>query len=82
MLTLFFGTNFINLCWPQAEVLLIYHSFTWSFADFLQTNVSVNIHEYANKLICLFEYQMKWQCRSFNLVPTLLLYVEHRLSYD
>ena len=49
------------------------------FADFSQKNVLINICEYANELS---EYQMKRQCLSFNVVPTLLLYVEHRLSYD
>ena len=77
----FFGTIFIKLCWPQAEILLIYHV----FADFSQTMyylILMNIHEYANELICIFEYQIKGQCQSFKLVPTLSLYVKHRLSYD
>ena len=29
----FFGTTFINLCWPQAEILLIYGV----LADFRKT---------------------------------------------
>ena len=78
MFKLLLGTTFINLCWPQAEILLIYHV----FADFSQNNVLINIHEYAYELICIFEYQIKGQCLSFKLVPTLSLYVKHRLSYD
>ena len=39
----------------------------------------MNIHEDANVLICIFEYQIKGQCLRFDLVPTLLIYVEHRL---
>ena len=74
----FFGTTFINLCWPQAEILLIYHV----FADVSQNSVLINIHEYANELICIFEYQVKGQCLSFKLVPTLSFYFKHRLSYD
>ena len=39
----FFGTSFINLCWPQAAILLIYYV----FADFSQNNVLINIYEYS-----------------------------------
>ena len=78
MFKCFFGTTFINLCWPPAEILLIHHV----FADFSQNNVLINILEYANELICIFEYQIKVQCLSFKLVPTLSPYVKHRLSYD
>ena len=34
----------------------------------------VNIHKYANQLICAFEFYTKGQCCSFNLIPNLLLY--------
>ena len=40
------------------------------------------IHEYANKLICIFEYQIKRQCQSLHLVSTLSNYDEHRLRYE
>ena len=39
----FFGTTFINLCSPQAAILLIYHV----FADFSRNNVLINIYEYS-----------------------------------
>ena len=42
----------------------------------------MNIHEYANVLICIFEYQIKGHCLRFDLVPTLLIYVEHRLRHE
>ena len=42
----------------------------------------MNSHEYSNVLICIFEYQIKGQCLSFDLVPTLLIYVEHRLRHE
>ena len=42
----------------------------------------MNIHEYANDLICIFENWVKGQHVSFNLVPTLSIYAEHRLGYD
>ena len=73
MYKLLIGVTFVNLCWPQAEIWLIYYVF-------LQ-KISINIHEYANELICIFEHQAKGQCLSLNLVPTLSLYVEHRLKY-
>ena len=45
---------------------------------FADKKVLVYIHDYANELICIFEYRMKGQCLSFNL-SNLSLYVEHRL---
>ena len=51
------------------------------FRNLWQTYVLINIHEYENELICICEYQIKGQCLSFKLVPTLSLYVEHRLRY-
>ena len=73
MSPLLFGTTFVNLCLPQAEMINLP-----CFADFFAKN---NIHEYTNELICIFEYQMKGQCLSLNLVTTLSLYVEHRPIY-
>ena len=35
-----------------------------------------------NMQIFTLEHQIKGQCLSFKLVPTLSLYVKHRLSYD
>ena len=49
---------------------------------FSQNNVLINIHEYTYELICTFEHQIKGQCLRYKLVPTLSLYVKHRLSYD
>ena len=48
--------------------------------DFSKKNVLTNIHEYANELICIIDKQMKGQCLSFSLVPTLSLYVELRYN--
>ena len=42
----------------------------------------MNIYEYANALICICEYQIKGQRLRFELVPTLLIYVEHRLRHE
>ena len=42
----------------------------------------MTIYEYANGLICIFEYWVKGQHVSFNFVPTLSLYAEHRMAYD
>ena len=56
---LLFGTTFVNLCWPQAEIWLIYIF----FADFLQ-KIRINIHEYTNELIWILEYQLKERAMS------------------
>ena len=42
-------------------------------------NVLVYIHDYANELICIFEYGMNGQCLILNLVLKLSLSVEYRL---
>ena len=44
----------------------------------------MNIHEYANVLICIFEYQIKGHVYALicDLVPILLIYVEHRLRHE
>ena len=52
-------------------------SFPISYGFF--TKKLMNIHEYANELICIFEYHMKGQCLSFHLIPILLVYNEHKL---
>ena len=49
---------------------------------FWKKNVLNNIHEYANKLIYMFEYQLEGLHLRFNLAQTVSLYVEHRLNYD
>ena len=42
------------------------------FYDFyLFFKVFINIHEYANKIICMSEHGVKDHCLSFNLVPSL-----------
>ena len=55
--------------------------------DFSLKQVLMNSHEYANELmqnelICISEYQIIKQCLRFCLVPTLPIYVEHRLRYE
>ena len=48
----------------------------------LFTEISLmKIHEYANKLICIYEYLINGHCQSFHLVPNLLIYVHHSLRY-
>ena len=43
----------------------------------------MNIHdEYANVLICICEDQIKGRCLRLDLVPTVLLSVEHRLRHE
>ena len=41
----------------------------------------MNIHENANELICIFNTKLKGNVNAF-LVPTLLIYIEHRLRYE
>ena len=40
----------------------------------------MKIHEYANELICIYEYK-KGQCLGFYLEPILSIYIDHRLRY-
>ena len=44
------------------------YDFPLTFKDF------INIHEYANKLICITGHEMKGSCLSFNLVPSVVVY--------
>ena len=37
--------------------------------------VFINIHEYANDIICIFDNGIKGLCLSFNLLPSLVAYV-------
>ena len=48
----------------------------------LYNSVLMNIHEYANKQTYKFESEVKGQCQGFYLVPTLSIYVEHKLRYE
>ena len=50
--------------------------------NFSPQNVLMNIHEYANELICIFEDQLKRQCLSLHLVSILSNYDKHRLRYE
>ena len=36
--------------------------------------VFIKIHEYANKIICIFDHWLKGLRLSFNLVPSLVAY--------
>ena len=51
------------------------------FNYIIQINV-INIHNYANELICIFEYLTKAECIALNLVHILLLNVKYRLSCE
>ena len=48
-----------------------------NFIDYWQTKKTfINIHKYANQLICILEFYTIRQCFSFNLIPSLLFYSE------
>ena len=71
--------TFDNLHWPEVKICLTKMYFT----DFLTIKLElVNIHKYANQLICLFELYTNGQCCSFNLIPTLMFYDDQNLRYD
>ena len=36
--------------------------------------VFINIHEYENKIVSIFDHGIKGLCLSFNLVPSLVVY--------
>ena len=45
------------------------------FYDYLAIKLElVNIHKYANQLICIFEFYSNRQCCRFNLIPYLMFY--------
>ena len=46
---------------------------------FRKKKALVYIHDDANELISIFEYGMKGQCLSFNLVSDLSLYIGRRV---
>ena len=53
-----------------------FYDFSLTFKDF------INIHEYANQLICIPGHVVKGSCLSFNLVPSLVVYDKYKLRYD
>ena len=53
------------------------------FYDFpLIFKVFINIHEYANWVICISGHGIKGICLTFNLVPRLVVYDKYQLRYD
>ena len=53
------------------------------FYDFpLISKVFINIHEYANKVICISGHGMKGIYLTFNLVPRLVVYDKYQLKYE
>ena len=40
------------------------------------SKVFMNIHEYENNIICIFDHEIKGLCLSFDLVPSLVAYDE------
>ena len=62
----------------MADQSIIYGGFVLrfphTFKDF------INIHEYANKLICITGHKMKGLCISFNLVPSVVVYDKYILA--
>ena len=41
----------------------------------------VNIHTYANQLICIFELYAKGQCCSFNMIPKGRSHMRPRMDF-
>ena len=52
------------------------------FMMFTYFNVLINIHEYANEIICISGHGMKGICLTFNLIPSLVVYDMSQLRYD
>ena len=48
----------------------------------LISNIFINIHEYANLIICISEHWMKVLCLNIQLVPSLKVSVELLLTYE
>ena len=44
--------------------------------------VFINIHEHANKVICISGHRMKDICLTLNLVPRLAVYDKYQQRYD
>ena len=44
--------------------------------------ILINIYEYANKIICIFDHGIKGLYLSFNLVPSLVGYDKEQLRCD
>ena len=59
---------------------VIYGVFFYKFPLILK--VFMNIHEYANSVICILGHGMKGICLNFNLVPILVVYGKYQLRYD
>ena len=49
---------------------------------YLISNIFINIHEYANLIICIFEHWMKVLCLNIQLVPSLKVSNELLLRYE
>ena len=48
----------------------------------LISNIFINIHEYANLIICISEHWMKVLCHNIQLVPSLKVSDELLLRYE
>ena len=63
----------------NCSVMMVIYSVAKSMHFYVYiTFDNVNIHKYANQLICIliciFELYTRGQCRSFNLIPNLMFY--------
>ena len=59
------------------------HVHPLNFHDFsLISNIFINIHEYANLIICISEHWMKVLCLNIQLVPSLKVSDELLLRYE
>ena len=73
----------LSLCSRYISLLSIYIDQRLRFYRFLAIKLErVDIHKYANQLVCIFELYTNGQCCSFNLIPNLRLYVDEKLRYD
>ena len=58
------------------------HEHPLNFHDFsLISNIFINIHEYANLIICISEHWMKVLCLNIQLAPSLKVWDELLLRY-
>ena len=64
-------------------MLINLHVHPLNFHDFsLISNIFINIHEYANLIICISEHWMKDLCLNIQFVPSLKVSDELLLTYE
>ena len=64
-------------------MLIHLHVHPLNFHDFsLISNIFINIHEYANMIVCISEHWMQVLCLNIQLVPSLKVLDELLLRYE